>query len=272
MVNRTRTRNRNINRDNNSADRKNTAPRFIYRERKPNKDPFTLQKLIHRWDSHVLVIHFKDTSALLSGNSDAFTPAFLLFWLVFILGIIIGGNSVFLLDWVIQKMYSYSSKLCHVVVALIIISGKELVPPATPLNGSDTLLQRNIFCILTYILHKLLPDVSLLKLICLISSLWHYDQGNAMFKDFQYQVRSFIQCHEGVNQLHEEDFVTVTRMQSLYFFQTSVGVGVFWAGFNIYSCKTFVIFSVVMVMCHCALYVLGMKYENDTDEGEDQNE
>lgn len=270
MVN--RTRNRNTDRNNNSTGRRNTSPRFVYRGREPNKDPFTLQKLIHRWDNHVLVVHFKDTSALLSGNQNAFTPAFLLFWLVFILGIIIGGNSVFLLEWAVQKMYSYSSKLCHVIVALIIISGKELVPPATPMNGSDTILQRGIFCVLTYALHKSLPDVSLLKLICLISSIWHYDQGNAMFKDFQRQVRSFVQCHEGINQMHEDDLTTVTRMQSLYFFQTSVGVGVFWAGFNIYSCKTFVIFSVVMVMCHCTLYMLGMKYENDADDGEDQNE
>ena len=270
MVNRTRNRNRNTNENNNSTNRGNTAPHFIYRGSEPNKDPFTLQQLIHRWDNHVLVIHFKDTSALLSGNSGAFTPAFLLFWLVFILGIIIGGNSVFLLDWVVQKMYSYSSKLCYVVVALIIISGKELIPPVTPLNGSDTIMQRNVFCIFTYALHKFLPEVSLLKLICLISSIWHYDQGNAMFKDFQRQVRSFIQCHEGVSQLRED--VTVTRMQSLYFFQTSVGVGMFWAWFNIYSCKTFVIFSVVMVVCHCLLYMLGMKYENDTFDGEDQNE
>ena len=204
-----------------------------------------LIQLVKRWRTHLLIDLFKGMSEIMRQNRTppTITPLFLFKISTSILGVIIGGNAVFLIQMLNNKIKTFSPTLYYILMAIIILIGPDLffIPPITPLNGCTMLkrrLQIGVACLIiqpTY------------RVIYVISGFWHMDRGDFHHRKSQNYAQDALndiqelRNVEHINHRREEEIIMNSAMISLTYcrFRVMFGVGMAWAGSEIYSSTAF---------------------------------
>ena len=208
---------------------------------------------LKRWRTHFLIDLFKETSEIMcqNGTSTAITPLFFFRISISILGVIIGGNTVYLIQILNKKIHTFSPTLYYILMMTITLIGPDLffIPPITPLNACAVLKRR-----LKIVAVCLIISPSF-KAICITSGLWHIDRGDFHHRKLQNDTQGTLNENEELynmmeyfNHRREEELVVTFEMinsiclMCYHFFlefRAMFGVGMIWAGYEIYSCAAF---------------------------------
>jgi len=249
----------------------NTMPlRTSNSEAASTDDPSRQPTILKRWRQHILLVGlFEDTSRVLSNGRNAITPALVSTWFIVIFGVLIGGNGVNFVHWITIKLMNFSPMLDYVLLISVILAGPDFLPPLTPMNGSENLINRIVWSCLYFghywltnsyyilgggingssnskleeedneekisgqSLMKLALSLSSFQLLSIISGIWHTDQGDYNYKRTQRDFHNYYRSRgRGINDNH---LIDVSRYLMMYQFQAACGIGIFWATFEVYS-------------------------------------
>lgn len=212
---------------------------------------------VTRWRHHILINLLLETSDVIRiGTISAIEPAMLTKWFVVISGILIGGNALYLVQWLSIKISEYLNIILVYILGICVIwMGPDMLPPLTPLNGCESIYQRILFTIALWILEKckwslpILHSWSLDKCLFTISGLWHLDRADYEFRKIQRETLTRIsERNNSVGQDHDmgsssssvEDILQgVAHVLLSYCFQAGAGIGMLWASMNVYSGNCF---------------------------------
>lgn len=257
-------------------------------ERIQNRPPTNLTT-VERWKSHILLILLMETSDAIRGLASAITPALFTRWTIVVLGILVGGNGVYLFHWIATKLMLLSSILSYILASLMIISGGIFLPPLTPMTGCDSWAKR-IACtigyfVICYMLPKMklegngigirhvIASLSSHQILCIMSGLWHMDRGDYNFRWVRNDSQMLIDQamnrsqprQENQTQTHADNDLSgisdellqrMTNYLLLYHFQAAIGIGVFWAAFEVYSKTVFFWGIAVYGFVHFSIYAI----------------
>lgn len=201
-------------------------------------------RFIERWRNHFLIDFFHEISQIIRQNeTSAITSLFLFRISISVLGVIIGGNTVYLIQILNDKTKTYSAILYYILMAIVILIGPDLFffPPVTPLNGCTHLNTRLQFAAACLIIA---PSYNAM---CIISGLWHIDRGDINFRNLDNETQDTLNQIQGLrnvehfNYHREEQLIRNRATISLTYclFRAMFGVGMAWAGAEIYSSAVF---------------------------------
>mmetsp|Transcript_38873 Transcript_38873/g.39273 ORF Transcript_38873/g.39273 Transcript_38873/m.39273 type:complete len:223 (+) Transcript_38873:23-691(+) len=200
-------------------------------------------------------------------------------WFIVIFGVLVGGNGVNFVDWITIKLINFSPMLDYVLLISVILAGPDFLPPLTPMNGSENLINRIVWSCLYFghywltnsyyvldgginggtkseleeeedneeknfgqILIKGALSLSSFQLLSIISGIWHTDQGDYNYKRTQRDFHNYYRSRgTGINDNH---LIDVSRYLMMYQFQAACGIGIFWATFEVYS-KTVLLYAFI---------------------------
>lgn len=205
-----------------------------------------LIQFIERWRNHFLIDFFKEISEIIRRNeTSAITTLFLFRISISVLGVILGGNTVYLIQILNDKTKTYSAILYYIFMAIVILIGPDLFffPPVTPLNGCTHLnrrLQIAAACLI------IAPSYNA---VYLISGLWHIDRGDINHRKLKNETQDTLnqmqelRSVEHFNYRWEEQLVRnrATIPLAYCLFRSMFGVGMTWAGAGIYSSAVFLL-------------------------------
>jgi hypothetical protein len=205
--------------------------------------PILKDCFVSRWRHHILLDLLLETSdAIRIGTTSAITPALLTRWFVVILGILAGGNTFFLVQWLSMKISEYINMVIVYILAIsLILIGPDIFPPLTPLNGCESIYKRILYTIALFILEKCkyylpcLHSWSFEKCLFTISGLWHLDTADYDYRQTQHEALRRI-SERSQNDMSSEDILQDAVYVFLsYFFEAGAGIGMLWATMNVYS-------------------------------------
>lgn len=216
-------------------------------------------EFFERWSNHLLTDFFKDISEIIRRNEASAMTSLLLFKIsVCALGVILGGNTVYLIQTLNEKTKTYSSILYYILMTSIILIGPDLffLPPVTTLNGCTNLKTRSQFAAICFIS----PHCNT---VYIISGLWHIDRGDFNHRKLKNEMQDTLnQMQELRNVEHfnhrlEEQLVRNNATISLAYclFRAMFGLGMTWAGAGIYSSAVF-LWAMVFYIATQVLYFM----------------
>mmetsp|Transcript_8178 Transcript_8178/g.15391 ORF Transcript_8178/g.15391 Transcript_8178/m.15391 type:complete len:265 (-) Transcript_8178:199-993(-) len=214
--------------------------------------PIIKDDFVTRWRHHILLGLLLETSdAIRIGMASAISPVMLTRWFVVISGILIGGNGLFIVEWLSIKLSEYIHVLFVYILAIaLILIGPDLFPPLTPMNGCESIYKRILYTVALFILEKCkhnLPIIHLWsfeKCLFTISGLWHLDSADYDFRQTQREtLRILSESSDSLGRsgdMSSDDILqSVAHVLLSYYFEAGAGIGMLWASMNVYSCSVF---------------------------------
>jgi len=177
--------------------------------------------------------------------------------------------------------------LSCVLAFILVVCGPSICPiPLTPLTACDTLVQRVTLAIgyisICYGLPKLQLDGTILEaasgittlsshqILCIISGVWLMDRGDYNFRWVRNDAQALVdsasststrsdqsQSHDHVDLsavISDELLQCMTQYLLLFHFQAAAGIGICWAGFEVYSNTVFFWGMAIYGVVHCCIF------------------
>ena len=210
--------------------------------------------LWHRFNTHILVTLFLDTSRLMqprttqSSTTSQVQPFLVgLQWMVVLLGALTGGATAGGVTWIAAKIFDYSWILAFGILGALVLLGPDYVPPLTPMNGCKLLRDRFLSTVLIglggifmkYRLPQTLHGIS--KVVWTVSALWHAHQGDTIFRISNQHLVAHLQHlqHENRQEDYERVLTEAPRHLMIHYFRSAAGVGMILTTFELYSWTIF---------------------------------
>lgn len=223
----------------------------------PQTRPPTDVTTFQRWKDHILLTLLKETSDAIRLTS-AISISLVTRWAVVVPGILLGGNAVYLLQWIATKLMEFSSILSYMIASLMVLIGPTFCPPLTPLTGCESWIHRILFTIGYLVICYMLPKLKLLlqlegsgfgyaivslsshQILCIMAGVWHMDRGDYNFRWVRNDSQRLVdQSNDDSSGISGELWQCITTYLLLFHFQAAIGIGVCWATFEVYSNAVF---------------------------------
>jgi hypothetical protein len=214
----------------------------------------------------------KDLSSFLQGNRERFFSGALWLGLYMIpFGFVMGGLAVGAVEWIIDNiiLFYLPHWTMYLLILVVIVSGPEILPPLTLVNGCETLIVR-VFWVGVFVLLDLFTNYFVegrciaYNIMLIASAIWHMDRGDHDFKHlalhYQRDRDRALECSTEI----------LTSFASNHF-RAASGVGMLLAVCGVYSLgasiKALLIYVfTIMAYPFVAPYVIPYELKNEIDE------